>query len=73
MALGNFQAMFGWFHDKLHLDAQMGKHVDKRIGAEEVDPPAKKITYARLRDSENPGRLGLLEPTRGDPFLEVNH
>ena len=68
-ALGDFQAMLGRFHDKLHFDAQMGEHIDKCIGAEEVDPAAKKITYARLGYSENPGRLGLLEPTRGDPFL----
>jgi hypothetical protein len=45
-----------------HADSQPGKHVDQRVGAEYVEPPAQEIAYAWLRDAHDLGCFGLREP-----------
>jgi len=42
-------------HDTLYFDAKTDEHIDTRIGAEEVDAPAKKITYIRKDGLEKSG------------------
>jgi hypothetical protein len=43
--------------DQSHADAQPRQHVDQRIGAEQVNATAQKVTYAGLRDPKYPRRF----------------
>ena len=70
---GNLDAATGWLEDEPHPDAKAGEHIDQGVGAEQVDAAAQEMAHPRLGYPENRGRLGLLQMSRGDDPLELDH
>ena len=62
-----------------NLDGQTNRrsesceHIDQCIGTKEVDTPPEEITDARLSHAQSLGGRLLLEPTRRNELLYLNH
>jgi hypothetical protein len=56
-----------------HRRTKPSQHVDKRVSAEEIDPPTEEITDARLSHTEYLGRASLFEAAGGDELLNLDH
>ena len=54
------------FNGQTNGRAEAGKHIDKRVGSEEIDAPPEKITDAGLRHAQCPGGSLLFEATSRD-------
>lgn len=61
------------FHFETYLSSQSREQIDQCVCAEQVDPSAKEVTDAGLRDAKNLGRGLLLETAGSDEFLHLNH
>ena len=72
-ALGSLESATGGFENEPNTDAEAGEHVDERVSAEQVYPAPKQVTHPRLGHAENFCYLGLLEVSRRDHLLDLDH
>jgi hypothetical protein len=69
-ALGDLAQAVRLDHDP-HLHAEAAEHVDQRLDAEEMQPPAQEIAHAGLANLQQLRELRLLEPSRGRDLLDL--
>ena len=60
-------------HDQTNRRTEPSKHIDERIGTEEIDTPAEEIADTRLRHAERLGGSPLFESASRDELLYLDH